>query len=228
VRFFLDTANVDEIRQALELGMCDGVTTNPSLLAREGKDYRYAIREISRTCSGPVSAEVLSEDLAGMTREGKELARIAENVVVKLPMTKDGLLACARLVNENIRVNVTLVFSAAQALLAARAGATYVSPFVGRLDDIGSVGMDLVRDIVTIYDNYEMPTQILVASVRNPNHVIEAALTGADVVTIPFSVLDALYRHPLTDAGLARFRADWETAAEKLPVKKVIRGEKGN
>ena len=228
MRIFLDTANVDEIRQAQELGVCDGVTTNPTLLAREGKDYRYAIRELCRTCSGPVSAAVLAQDFGGILKEGRELARIAENVVVKVPMTKDGLLACSRLTGENIRVDVTLVFSAAQALLAARAGATYVSPYVGRLEDVGNVGMDLVRDIVTIYDNYEYPTQILVASVRNPNHVIEAAMTGADVVTLPFEVLEGLYRHPLTDAGLERFQADWREAAEKLPVKKVIRGEKGN
>ncbi len=226
MKFFLDTANIDEIRQGLDLGLCDGVTTNPSLMAREGKDYRYAIREIARLCPGPVSAEVLVLDEDGMYREGKDLSRIAENIVVKVPMSRDGLKVCQRLTNENVRVNVTLCFSAAQALVAAKSGAAYISPFIGRIDDVGSVGMDLIRDIVTIYDNYDFPTQILAASIRNPNHVIEAALAGADVATIPYGILEALIRHPLTDVGIRKFSEDWEQAAQKLPVKKVIRGEK--
>lgn len=228
MRFFVDSGNLEEIRQAIDWGICDGVTTNPSLLAREEKDYRFSIREISRICPGPVSAAVLSFDEAPMYREGKDLARIADNIVIKVPMTIDGLKVCRRLTSENVRVDVTLCFSAAQALLAAKSGATFISPFVGRIDDVGTVGMDLIRDIVTIFDNYDFPTQILASSIRNPNHVIEAALSGADVATIPFRVLESLFHHPLTDAGIRKFSSDWESAAQKLPVKKVIRGEKAS
>ena len=226
LRFFLDSANPDEIRRAIDLGSCDGVTTNPSLIAKEGKDYRYAVRELARLSPGPLSVEVLQSDEAGICREAKELARLAENVVVKVPFSVDGIKATRRLTAENLRVDVTLVFSAVQALIAAKAGASWVSPFVGRIDEAGSIGMDLVRDIVTIYDNYELPTLILAASMRTPNHVIEAALTGADAATMSLEIMEKLYRHPFTEAGIREFAADWEQAAEKLPIKKVIRGEK--
>ncbi|MGQ9834707.1 MAG: fructose-6-phosphate aldolase [Thermoanaerobaculaceae bacterium] len=209
MKLFIDTANVDEIAQALSWGIVDGVTTNPSLVAKERRTYREILQEICRLTSGPISAEVIATDIAGMEREGRELASIAENIVVKLPSTPEGIQVCSRFAEEGIATNVTLCFSSAQALLAAKAGATYVSPFVGRLDDIGHDGMAVVREIVDIYQNYEFPTQVLVASVRHVQHVVQAALIGADVATVPFKVLQQLYQHPLTDAGLQRFLADY-------------------
>jgi transaldolase len=213
VKFFIDTANLGEIRQAAELGVLDGVTTNPSLVAKEGDvDFREHVAAICQIVPGPVSAEVVSTDFDGMMREGREYARIAPNVVVKVPITRDGLRACKALTDEGTKTNVTLVFSAPQALLAAKAGASFVSPFVGRLDDIGQDGMELVSEIVDIYRNYDFGTEVLVASVRHPIHVAQAARLGADVATMPFKVIDQLLKHPLTDTGLARFIADWEAA----------------
>lgn len=209
MKLFIDTANVDEIAQALSWGIVDGVTTNPSLVAKERRTYWEILQEICRLTSGPISAEVIATDTAGMEREGRELASIAENIVVKLPSTPEGIQVCSRFAEEGIATNVTLCFSSAQALLAAKAGATYVSPFVGRLDDIGHDGMAVVREIVEIYQNYEFPTQVLVASVRHVQHVVQAALIGADVATVPFKVLQQLYQHPLTEAGLQRFLADY-------------------
>jgi len=214
VKLFIDTANVAEIGEAASWGILDGVTTNPSLVAREGRSYHELVAEICRQVQGPVSAEVLATDAEGMEREGRELAGIAENVVVKLPVTQDGIKVCARFSEEGIATNLTLCFSPAQALLVAKAGATYVSPFVGRIDDVGQDGMQLVREIVQIYDAYEFPTQVLVASVRHPQHVVEAALAGADVATVPFKVLQQLFRHPLTDIGLQRFISDFRTAKD--------------
>jgi transaldolase len=211
VKFFIDTANLDEIREAAELGVLDGVTTNPSLVAKEGDvDFREHVAAICAIVEGPVSAEVVSTDFEGMMREGRDYAGIAENVVVKVPLTRDGLRACKALTSEGIRTNVTLVFSAPQALLAAKAGASFVSPFVGRLDDIGQDGMDLVAEIADIYANYDFTTEILVASVRHPIHIAQAARLGADVATMPFKVIEQLLKHPLTDAGLAKFLKDWE------------------
>ncbi len=212
MKLFIDTANLDEIREAALWGVLDGVTTNPSLVAREGRSYRALVEEICRLVPGPVSAEVIATDAEGMEREGRELAAIAENVVIKLPITRDGVKVCARFAEEGIATNLTLCFSAAQALLVAKAGASYVSPFVGRLDDVGQDGMELVREIVQMYENYEFPTQVLVASVRHPQHVVQAALIGADVATVPFKILEQLFRHPLTDIGLERFLADYRAA----------------
>jgi transaldolase len=214
VKLFIDTANVAEISEAASWGILDGVTTNPSLVAREGRSYHDLVAEICRLVPGPVSAEVLATDAEGMEREGRELAGIAENVVVKLPVTQDGIKVCARFSEEGIATNLTLCFSPAQALLVAKAGATYVSPFVGRIDDVGQDGMQLVREIVQIYDAYEFPTQVLVASVRHPQHVVESALAGADVATVPFKVLQQLFRHPLTDVGLQRFISDFRSAKD--------------
>jgi len=214
VKLFIDTANVAEIGEAASWGILDGVTTNPSLVAREGRSYHELVAEICRQVPGPVSAEVLATDAEGMEREGRELAGIAENVVVKLPVTQDGIKVCARFSEEGIATNLTLCFSPAQALLVAKAGATYVSPFVGRIDDVGQDGMQVVREIVQIYDAYEFPTQVLVASVRHPQHVVEAALAGADVATVPFKVLQQLFRHPLTDIGLQRFISDFRAAKD--------------
>jgi len=214
MKLFIDTANVDEIREAASWGVLDGVTTNPSLVAREGRSYRALVEEICRLVPGPVSAEVIATDAEGMEREGRELAAIAENVVIKLPITPAGVKVCARFADEGIATNLTLCFSAPQALLVAKAGASYVSPFVGRLDDVGQDGMELVREIVQIYENYEFPTQVLVASVRHPQHVVQAALIGADVATVPFKILQQLFRHPLTDIGLERFLADYRAARE--------------
>jgi transaldolase len=214
MKLFIDTANVAEIGEAASWGILDGVTTNPSLVAREGRSYHELVAEICRQVQGPVSAEVLATDAEGMEREGRELAGIAENVVVKLPVTQDGIKVCARFSEEGIATNLTLCFSPAQALLVAKAGATYVSPFVGRIDDVGQDGMQLVREIVQIYDAYEFPTQVLVASVRHPQHVVEAALAGADVATVPFKVLQQLFRHPLTDIGLQRFISDFRSAKD--------------
>ena len=210
MKFFIDTANIEEIKKGLEMGMVDGVTTNPSLVAREKKPFVEIIAEICKIVDGPVSAEVVSLEAGGMLAEARELAKIAENIVVKIPMIVEGLKAVKMLTAEGIKTNVTLVFSAAQALLAAKAGASYVSPFVGRLDDIGNPGMDLVSDIVTIYDNYGYTSEIIVASVRSPQHVLDAALIGADIATIPFKVIAQLAKHPLTDAGMEQFLADWE------------------
>ncbi|MGA2192829.1 MAG: fructose-6-phosphate aldolase [Nitrospirota bacterium] len=211
MKFFIDTANVAEIKEAVSLGVIDGVTTNPSLVAREKRDFRELISEICTIVDGPISAEAVSLDAAGMVAEGIDLAGVdSGKIVVKLPMTKEGLKACKQLTGMGIKTNVTLVFSPSQALLAAKAGATYVSPFVGRLDDISHSGMDLVEQIVTIYGNYGFASEVIVASVRNPLHVVEAAMMGAHVATIPFSVIDALCRHPLTDIGIQKFLADWE------------------
>ena len=217
MKFFVDTADVAEIRDLAEKGLLDGVTTNPSLVAKAGRDFIQTVREICAIVDGPVSAEVSALDAETMIAEGRKLAEIAENVTVKVPLTWDGLKACRTLTQAGIMVNVTLCFSANQALLAAKAGATFVSPFVGRLDDVGEDGMALVRDIRTIYDNYpHYGTEILAASLRNPWHVTEAALAGADVATIPPSVLKQLVNHPLTDKGLAQFVADWKKTGQSI------------
>jgi transaldolase len=210
MKFFIDTANIQEIKEANDMGMVDGVTTNPTLIAKEGRDFEEVIKEICAVVDGPVSAEVISTDTQGMLKEARHLAGLHENIVVKIPMTIDGLKAVRTLSQEGIRTNVTLVFSPLQALMAAKAGASYVSPFVGRLDDISQEGMTLVEQIVDIYSNYAFETEIIVASVRNPLHVLSSALMGADIATIPFNVLSKLAAHPLTDKGLAAFLADWE------------------
>jgi transaldolase len=212
MKLFVDTGNVKEIEALAAIGILDGVTTNPSLLAKEGGDYRTILKQICQIVKGPVSAEVVATDTNGMLREGRDLASIDEHIVVKVPLTKDGLRACKTLSGEGTHVNVTLCFSATQALFAAKAGASYISPFVGRLDDIGATGMNLIREIVDIYENYEFATEVLVASVRNPIHIIEAARMGADVATCPAAVIEQAFKHPLTDIGLAKFIADWEKA----------------
>ena len=213
MKIFLDSANLAEIREAASWGAIDGVTTNPTLVAKEKRDFFPLLKEICETVNGPVSMETTCRDAAGMIEEGRVFAKLHPNIIVKCPLTKDGLKATRQLTSERIHVNVTLCFSASQALLAAKAGAYFISPFVGRLDDISHDGMGLIRDIKTIYANYPFSTQILVASVRHPLHVVEAATIGADIVTLPFSVLEALVKHPLTDIGLDRFLQDWE----KLP-----------
>jgi len=210
MKFFIDTANIKEIQTAAEWGLIDGVTTNPSLLSKEGGDPIETLREITKIVDGPVNAEVVSLEAEGMVREGLAHAKLADNIVIKIPMTLDGMKATRRLTSEGLHVNVTLIFSPLQALMAAKAGATYVSPFVGRLDDVAHEGMDLIRQMVTIYDNYGYETEVLVASVRNPLHVLDAALAGAHIATIPFKVLEQLSRHPLTDIGLKKFLEDWE------------------
>ncbi len=211
MKFFIDTANLDEIREANELGMIDGVTTNPSLVAKEGDiDFASHIAAICEMVKGDVSAEVTSLDTEGMLREGRELAKIAPNVVIKCPLTLDGLKATRTFREEGTKVNVTLCFSAAQALLAAKAGASYISPFIGRLDDIGQDGMQLIHDIVQIYENYGFETEVLAASIRHPMHIVDCALAGADVATIPFKVITQLVKHPLTDKGLEGFLSDWK------------------
>ncbi len=216
MKFFIDTANIDEIKEAAALGILDGVTTNPSLVFKEGKDFRKLLDEILKIVDGPVSAEVIATDYEGILKEAREYAKIDKNIVVKVPLIKEGLKAVKTLSAESINTNVTLCFSASQALLAAKAGATYISPFIGRLDDISTSGMDLISQIVQIYENYNFKTQVLVASVRHPLHLVEAALIGADVCTMPFSVIDKLFNHPLTDAGLKKFLADWDKlSAEK-------------
>lgn len=216
MKFFIDTASLGEIREAASLGILDGVTTNPSLIAKEGSvDFREHIRTICELVNGPVSAEVIGTDLATMLREGRENAKIHPNVYVKVPCTADGLKACRALSNEGIHVNVTLVFSAPQAIMAAKAGATLVSPFIGRLDDIGHSGIDLIGELVEIFDNYDFDTEILVASIRNPLHVIEAARMGADIATMPFSVITQMLKHPLTDIGNKRFIEDWNAVQGK-------------
>jgi transaldolase len=210
MKFFIDTADIDEIREAAALGLLDGVTTNPSLVAKTGKAFRPCVEEICAAVEGPVSLEVVGTSFEAMLSEGRDLAKIADNVVVKCPLTADGLKATKALTSDGIKVNVTLCFSPLQALFAAKAGATYISPFIGRLDDIGHVGMDIIRQIRTIYDNYAFDTEILAASIRHPTHVLEAALAGADVSTIPFGVFSKLIGHPLTDSGLERFLKDWQ------------------
>jgi transaldolase len=212
VKFFLDTANLDEIREAVSIGLLDGVTTNPTLIAKEGAEFKKRIIDICEAVRGPVSAEVTATDTEGMCAQGRELAKLHPWVVVKVPTTKAGLKAAKCLVSDGIKVNCTLVFSASQALLVAKTGATYVSPFLGRLDDISHVGMDLIRDIVTIYRNYGFKTQVLAASLRHPLHIVDAAKAGADVATMPFKVFDQLFKHPLTDKGLDQFLKDWEKA----------------
>ena len=211
MKFFIDTANLDEIKESVELGLIDGVTTNPSLVAKEANvDFKEHIAKICELVKGDVSAEVTALDTEGMLREGRELAAIAPNVVVKCPLTLDGLKATRKFREEGTKVNVTLCFSAAQALLAAKAGATYISPFIGRLDDIAQDGMQLIRDIVQIYDNYGFATEVLAASIRHPMHIVDCALAGADVATIPFKVITQLVKHPLTDKGLESFLSDWK------------------
>ncbi len=211
MKFFIDTADVKEIREAHALGLVDGVTTNPSLIAKSGRKFKDVIKEIVSIVDGPISAEVISLDAPGMIKEGKELAKIHKNIVVKLPMTPEGLKACKALTEKGIKINVTLIFTPMQALLAAKAGATYVSPFVGRLDDISQDGMGIIEEIRTIFDNYGYMAEIIVASVRNPIHVLNSALIGADIATIPYSVMIQLAKHPLTDAGIDKFLKDWES-----------------
>ena len=210
MKFFIDTADVNQIREAESLGILDGVTTNPTLVSKTGRPFKETIEEICSIVKGPVSAEVVSTDVEGILKEARELSKIAENIVVKVPLIKEGLKAVKILSSEGIHVNVTLCFSSNQALLAAKVGATYISPFVGRLDDKGHTGMDVSEEIRTIYDNYGFETQIIVASIRNPLHVRDAALMGADIATIPFDVFNKIVQHPLTDEGLKSFLADWE------------------
>jgi len=210
MKFFIDTANIDEIKKGLELGMVDGVTTNPSLVSKEQRPFSDILADICAIVDGPISAEVISLEADGMVEEARELAKLSDNIVIKVPMIEEGLKAVKRLTEENIKTNVTLIFSASQALLAAKAGATYVSPFVGRLDDISLNGMDLIGDIMTILRNYGFATEVIVASVRSPMHVVDSALMGADIATIPYKVISQLARHPLTDIGMEKFLADWE------------------
>lgn len=215
MKFFIDTANIDEIKEAHSMGMVDGVTTNPTLIAREGGDFQTIIKEICSIVDGPISAEVISLEADGMVKEARELAKIHDNIVIKIPMTIDGIKATRTLTEENIKTNVTLIFSPLQALMAAKAGATFVSPFVGRLDDLAQEGMVLVDQLVEIYSNYGYTTEIIVASIRNPLHVLDAAIMGADIATIPFNVLAKLAAHPMTDKGIKAFLSDWEKAGKK-------------
>jgi transaldolase len=215
MKFFIDTANIQEIKEGIMLGMVDGVTTNPSLVAKEKKGFDKVIRDILDVIDGPVNLEVISLDAEGMVREGRKLAKLGSNVVVKVPMTEEGLKATRIFTNEGIRINQTLVFSPLQALMAAKAGAAYVSPFVGRLDDIAHDGMEIVDQIITIFNNYGYDTEVIVASVRHPRHVLEAALMGADIATIPFKVIAQLAKHPLTDKGIEAFLADWKKVPKK-------------
>jgi transaldolase len=215
MKFFIDTANILEIKQGINLGMVDGVTTNPSLIAREKKGFEAIVKEILDVVDGPVSLEAISLDAPGMVKEGKKLAKLGENAVIKVPLTTEGLKATRILATEGIRVNQTLIFSPLQALLAAKAGAAYVSPFVGRLDDVSHDGMEIVDQIITIFDNYGFETEVIVASVRHPRHVLEAALMGADIATIPFKVIAQLAKHPLTDQGIDTFLSDWKKVPKK-------------
>ena len=210
MKFFIDTANIEEIRKTNDLGLLDGVTTNPTLVSKEGREFKELIKEICSIVEGPVNAEVVSTDAEGMVKEAMDLVKLADNIVVKIPLIEDGLRAVKALARDEIKTNVTLCFSATQALMAAKAGAAYISPFVGRLDDVSNRGMDLVEQIITIYDNYGFETEIIVASIRNPTHVVDAALMGADIATIPYNVIQQLIRHPLTDIGLEKFLADWK------------------
>jgi transaldolase len=212
MKLFIDSGNLKEIESLVPLGIIDGITTNPSLLAKAGGDYRALLKRICEIVKGPTSAEVVATDVAGMLREGRDLRGIDEHIVVKVPFTKAGVEACKTLASEGTRVNVTLCFSATQALIAAKVGATYISPFVGRLDDIATSGMDLIQDIVDIYENYQFKTEVLVASVRHPIHVVQAARMGADICTCPAAVIEAMFKHPLTDIGLEKFLKDWEKA----------------
>ena len=216
MKFFADTAEIDDIRKLAESGLLDGVTTNPSLVKKSGKDFKDVVREVAAIVPGPVSAEVVAQDYDGMMREAEVLRKIAKNVAVKVPLTPDGLKACKTLSGDGTMVNVTLCFSANQALLAAKAGASFISPFLGRLDDIGQPGIELIGDIRLIYDNYDFATEILAASIRHPIHVLEAAKLGADVMTAPPSVIWQLFKHPLTDAGIASFLKDWEATGQKI------------
>jgi transaldolase len=218
VKFFLDTANLDELKKGASWGILDGVTTNPTLIAREGRPIEEQVRLICEIVDGDISAEVVSSDAAAMVKEGRKLAAIHKNIVVKCPLTRDGIQATSELSKEGIRVNVTLCFSPGQALLAAKAGAYIVSPFVGRLDDVGAVGMDVVRGIAQIYRNYGFKTQVLAASLRSPTHVIDAALAGAQIATMPFKVLDMLFNHPLTDKGIEQFMKDWAKVFQESPA----------
>ncbi len=214
MKIFIDTANVDEIREAASWGILSGVTTNPSLIAKEGRDFKTVVKEITDIVDGSVSAEVLSDDAEGMIAEGRDLAQIHPNITIKIPMTEEGLKAVNVLSKEGIKTNVTLIFSAAQALLAARAGASYVSPFVGRLDDIGNEGIQVIKDIVAIFAIHDIDTEIIAASIRTPMHVLDCAVAGADIATIPFGVLKKMLLHPLTDNGLEQFKKDWENAVK--------------
>jgi transaldolase len=216
MKFFLDTAEIAEIRELVPTGLVDGVTTNPTLIAKSGRVFRDVVAEIAALVKGPISAEVVATEAGAMIAEGRSLAKIAPNVVVKLPLTLEGLKACRALTDEGIQTNVTLCFSANQALLAAKSGATFISPFIGRLDDVGADGMGLIRDIRAIYDNYDFRTEILAASIRSASHIREAALAGADVATAPASVIKGLVQHPLTDKGLAQFLADWAKTGQKV------------
>jgi len=215
MKFFIDTASIDEIKKGHEMGLVDGVTTNPSLVSKTGKTFLEVLKEILAVVDGPVNAEVTSMTVDGMLSEGREYAKLHDNIVVKVPMTTDGMVVVRKLTSEGIRTNVTLCFSPTQALLAAKAGATYISPFVGRLDDISEDGMELIRQILEIYQNYDFSTQVLVASVRHPIHLLTAARMGADVATMPLSVMEQLAKHPLTDIGLKKFMADWEKVPKK-------------
>lgn len=215
MKFFIDTANINEIKEAASYGLLDGVTTNPSLVAKEGKDFLQLLDEILKIVDGPISAEVVSTDYEGIMKEARQLAQIHKNIVVKVPLIKEGIKAVKSLSDEGINTNVTLCFSPSQALLAAKAGATYISPFVGRLDDISHDGMGLVEQIVQIYENYNFKTQVLVASIRHPLHLVEAALMGAHVSTMPFDVIEKLFKHPLTDLGLEKFLSDWKNSNNK-------------
>lgn len=211
MKFFIDTANIDEIKEVASWGIVDGVTTNPSLIAKEGRVFKDVIKEITEIVDGPISAEVVSLECEGMLEEARELAKIHKNIVIKLPMTKEGIKACKKLTDEGIKTNVTLIFSASQALIAAKAGATYVSPFLGRLDDISSDGMILIDDIAQIFYNYDIQTEIIAASVRHPIHLVECAKAGADIATIPYKVFNQMLKHPLTDIGIEKFLKDWES-----------------
>jgi len=215
MKIFLDTANVEHIKEANELGVICGVTTNPSLIAKEGKDFVEVVKEITGIVDGPISAEVIGLEASEMVKEARELAKIHKNIIIKVPMTKDGLKAVKILTSENIKTNVTLIFSATQALLAARAGATYVSPFLGRLDDIGTDGLNLIRDIVEIFEVHGIETEIIAASIRHPIHALECAKIGADIGTMPYSVIEQMCKHPLTDSGIERFLKDWESVPKK-------------
>ncbi|HEY0629657.1 MAG TPA: fructose-6-phosphate aldolase [Sphingomicrobium sp.] len=216
MKFFADTAEIADIKELQDTGLLDGVTTNPSLIKKSGRDFIEVVKEIASICPGPISAEVVALDHSGMMKEAETLRKIADNIAIKVPLTIDGLKTCKALTGDGTMVNVTLCFSANQALLAAKAGATFISPFVGRLDDIGQPGIELIADIRMIYDNYDFPTQILVASVRNPIHILESAKLGADVMTAPPSVIRQLFKHPLTDSGIAAFLKDWEATGQRI------------
>jgi transaldolase len=219
MQLFLDTANLDEIRQGAEIGLISGVTTNPTLIMKEGRDYVQTLKEITKIVSGPISAETISLDAKGMVKEGKEFAKIHKNIVIKVPMTPEGMKACRIMANSGIKVNTTLIFSANQALLAAKAGTFLTSPFLGRLDDIGEKGTDLIKEIRTIYDNYGFKSQILAASIRNVEHVKEVALMGADIATMPFKVYEELFKHKLTEKGIKQFLDDWDKLQKELKNK---------